>query len=106
MNKSPIRADRGLLSRSECHALRGLAILGITAAVAGISARRIYAQLGGEPDYAAEVTRTIASGDLGQTISSAPRGSVLAGLAEEALCHAPRPGAWRRAHVNEASAAR
>lgn len=29
MNKSPIRADRGLLSRSECHALRGLAILGI-----------------------------------------------------------------------------
>ena len=29
MNKSPITADRGLLSRSECHALRGLAILGI-----------------------------------------------------------------------------
>ncbi|WP_417069972.1 methyl-accepting chemotaxis protein [Niveibacterium terrae] len=62
--------------------LAGLAILGITAAVAGVSARRIYGQLGGEPDYAAEVTRTIASGDLGQTISSAPRGSVLAGLAE------------------------
>ena len=29
MNKSSITADRGLLSRSECHALRGLAILGI-----------------------------------------------------------------------------
>jgi methyl-accepting chemotaxis protein len=60
----------------------GLLLLIITSALTTIYARKIYRQLGGEPDYCAEITRDIASGHLEKQIKTAPKGSVLAGLAD------------------------
>lgn len=59
----------------------GLVILGLTGALAGYFSHQIYAQLGGEPDYAVDATYAIAGGDLGQPVKSAPPGSILAALA-------------------------
>ncbi|WP_026258840.1 methyl-accepting chemotaxis protein [Uliginosibacterium gangwonense] len=60
----------------------GLCVLGFTVALTIYFARGIYRQLGGEPAYAAEITRHIASGHLGRTIKAAPAGSLLAALAQ------------------------
>ena len=55
-------------------------ILGATAVICVVLARKIYRQLGGEPDYAAEMTRAIAEGDLSRQIKAAPAGSIVAEL--------------------------
>ena len=60
----------------------GLAILVATAALSAVFARQIYAQLGGEPSYAAAMVNAVAQGDLTQHLAEAPRGSLLFALRE------------------------
>ncbi|KAF7597881.1 MAG: hypothetical protein CGU29_16295 [Candidatus Dactylopiibacterium carminicum] len=55
-------------------------VLGTTIGFATYSARRIYAQLGGEPGYAADVAIRIARGDLSQHLTQAPKGSLVSAL--------------------------
>ncbi|MYM85436.1 methyl-accepting chemotaxis protein [Duganella sp. FT50W] len=50
-----------------------LGSVGLTAAVLYALARSLIVQLGGEPRDAAKIARSIASGDLGVTIHTAPR---------------------------------
>jgi len=60
----------------------GLFLLFVTSALTIFYARKIYRQLGGEPDYCAEITRDIAAGHLDKKIKTAPKDSVLAGLSD------------------------
>jgi methyl-accepting chemotaxis protein-1 (serine sensor receptor) len=65
-------------SRNRYAVLRNLVIaaIALSAAVAALSgfflARTIYRQLGGEPDYAARIVRSIAAGDLTVTVETKP----------------------------------
>jgi len=67
------------------YALRFLALGGVLLAVLGVLGtmlmRSIQRQLGGDPQYAAEVVNRIAAGDLGQSIAvDGPAGSLLASM--------------------------
>ncbi|WP_263768528.1 methyl-accepting chemotaxis protein [Propionivibrio soli] len=74
--------EAALLEYSMGMLLVGVLILAITGGLAVVFARQIYRQIGGEPSYAAEMTRTIASGDLGKTIEKAPAASILGELCD------------------------
>jgi methyl-accepting chemotaxis protein len=62
--------------------IAGILLLAFTATLTVYFARSIYRQLGGEPDYCAEMTRSIAAGHLNRQIQNAPQGSLLASLAD------------------------
>ncbi|MDQ8020897.1 MAG: methyl-accepting chemotaxis protein [Moraxellaceae bacterium] len=61
----------------------GIAVLAVVIGLAVVMSRRIYARLGGEPDYAADVALAIAGGDLSRKVS-APAGndSLLSAIAQ------------------------
>ncbi|MDP5238074.1 methyl-accepting chemotaxis protein [Uliginosibacterium sp. 31-16] len=63
-------------------ALVGLVILAVTAGLSFVFSRQIYAQLGGEPDYAAAMVNAVARGDLTQQLATAPAGSLIHALGE------------------------
>jgi len=52
----------------------GVVVLIVVAVLAGLMARSIYRRIGGEPDYAAQVAREIAAGNLAQHLD-VPKGS-------------------------------
>ncbi|MBS1210435.1 MAG: hypothetical protein H6R19_2833 [Proteobacteria bacterium] len=60
----------------------GLIILAITVTLSTLFARRIHAQLGGEPDYAAAMVNAVAKGDLTQHLAAAPAGSLISALSD------------------------
>jgi methyl-accepting chemotaxis protein len=68
------------------HALQmltaGVLVLAATIGFSAYSARRIYAQLGGEPDYAASMAGRVAQGDLSLQLQKAPHGSLISTLSE------------------------
>ncbi|GAB2886922.1 methyl-accepting chemotaxis protein [Uliginosibacterium flavum] len=63
-------------------AIVGLVILAITAGLSIVFSRRIYGQLGGEPDYAAAMVNAVAKGDLSQQLTAAPAGSLIHALGD------------------------
>jgi len=62
--------DQAYWSNALRFILIGLAIFAVVIAAAVVMARKIYRALGGEPEYAAAMAKTIAGGDLSQQISS------------------------------------
>ncbi|GAB4059721.1 methyl-accepting chemotaxis protein [Uliginosibacterium sediminicola] len=58
----------------------GLVILALTATLAVVFSKRIYAQLGGEPEVAMRAAGAIAAGDLSQHLPDAKSGSLMAAL--------------------------
>jgi methyl-accepting chemotaxis protein len=58
----------------------GLFVLAIVIALATIMARRIYGQLGGEPDYAATAAQKISMGGLNQQMEYRPGNNLLASM--------------------------
>ncbi|MDQ7990790.1 MAG: methyl-accepting chemotaxis protein [Candidatus Dactylopiibacterium sp.] len=60
--------------------IAGLVVLAVSIGFALFSARRIYAQLGGEPELAAKAVDTLARGDLSQPVPNAAPGSLIHSL--------------------------
>jgi len=58
----------------------GLLVLAGSIGFAVVSARKIYAQLGGEPEYAAKVVSAVAQGNLSSSLIRAPEGSLISEL--------------------------
>ena len=97
-------------SRSRYVVLRA----GVIAAIAGgallaallafLLVRNVYRQLGGEPEYAAQIVRSIAAGDLALAIASAPDASLLSAMQGMRQNLARTVGAIRRSSDTIASA--
>ena len=73
--------DQAYWSNAQRFMLIGLVILAFVIAAAVVMARKIYRALGGEPEYAAEMAKAIAGGDLSQDVkSSGAAGSLMASI--------------------------